>query len=506
MAIQTQLETQFTADTLKVQKQMDALGKKIDATMKKIANDNVKTTTAIDKAWKSSNIQKSISDQVSGLNSMSAAATRLVPALAGIVTVSKAIAANDASIRFSNSLKVAGLEGANLEGVQQTLFEQAQKNAAPLEALGSLYGKVSQSAKNLGVTQAEITDLTNTVGLALKVSGTNATAASGGLLQLSQALGSGRVQAEEYNSIIESMPSLVLAAANASSKYAGNVSALKADIISGGVSSRQFFDLLIAGSAELEANAGKSVQTVEQGMTKLTNAITMYVGMGDQSLHVSQRLGQALELIAENLDLVTAAITIGMTVAGARLIGMTVNLTAATYASAAADAAKMESLNGVSIASARTTMAMNALTGAANKTLMAFGGTVGLAITGLTVVFGALALAMNDANNDLKELQATSESAENVIKKYGNLLKLAADDTKTLGDNADDAAGKMTSFAGQTGAAAQSLYEYAKAQKAAALAEIEREQIALRSSISKNEARTPAGRRADDKEIIKALF
>ena len=96
----------------------------------------------------------------------------------------------DSATRIENALKVAGLEGDNLRAVYDRLFQSAQKNAAPIEAMVTLYGRLAQAQDSLNVSQNEMTNFVDKIGVALRVSGASATEASGALLQLSQALGS----------------------------------------------------------------------------------------------------------------------------------------------------------------------------------------------------------------------------------------------------------------------------------------------------------------------------
>ncbi|MCZ4091687.1 tape measure protein [Ensifer psoraleae] len=109
----------------------------------------------------------------------------------------------DSATRITNALKVAGLQGEELERVYGRLFEVAQRQAVPIEGLVDLYGKLSLVQKELGVNSNDLIKFTDNVAAALKVAGTDATAARGALTQLAQALGGGTVRAEEFNSVLE---------------------------------------------------------------------------------------------------------------------------------------------------------------------------------------------------------------------------------------------------------------------------------------------------------------
>lgn len=96
----------------------------------------------------------------------------------------------DGYTRFTNQLRVAGLEGENLARGQEDLFQIAQKYGVELEAVGTLYSRAAQSATELRASQGDLLAVTEAVSASLKISGTSATEAQGALLQLSQALGS----------------------------------------------------------------------------------------------------------------------------------------------------------------------------------------------------------------------------------------------------------------------------------------------------------------------------
>lgn len=191
----------------------------------------------------------------------------------GSVTIRELAKLSDSATRIDNALKVAGLSGEELERVYKRLNQSALANGAPIETLAGLYGKAAQSQKELGVTSEELLGFTNNVALALRVAGTDAKSASGALLQLGQALGSGRVQAEEFNSILEGAPTIAQAVAAGLKEAGGSVARLKSLIVDGKVSSEAFFRAFEAGAPMLEQKVAGSVFTLEQATVNLWTAL-----------------------------------------------------------------------------------------------------------------------------------------------------------------------------------------------------------------------------------------
>ena len=203
----------------------------------------------------------------------------------------------DAATRIENALKVAGLSGDELTKVYDRLFESAQKNAAPVEALVELYGRASLVQKELGVTSEQLLDFTNNIALALRVSGKSAAESSGAILQLSQALGSGVVRAEEFNSILEGAPTILQAAAAGIKEAGGSVAKLRQLMLDGELSSRALFDGFAAGSRTLEEKVAGSTFTVAQQLEKLRTALINAAGQFDHMSGTSEKVGASLERV-----------------------------------------------------------------------------------------------------------------------------------------------------------------------------------------------------------------
>lgn len=213
----------------------------------------------------------------------------------------------DASTRIENSLKVAGLAGEELKRVYDGLYQSAQRNAAPLESLTTLFGRAAIVQKELGVSTQELLGFTDNVALALRVAGTDAQSASGALLQLSQALGSGTVRAEEFNSILEGALPIAQAAAAGLAEAGGSVAKLRALVGDGKVSSEAFFRAFEAGSVILREKVASSELTVSQSFIRLQNVLIDTAGKFDNATLASQRIAGFLDSLATSIQGVGAA-------------------------------------------------------------------------------------------------------------------------------------------------------------------------------------------------------
>ncbi|MBZ5760281.1 tape measure protein [Rhizobium sp. VS19-DR104.2] len=208
----------------------------------------------------------------------------------------------DSSTKITNALKVAGLSGDALTDTFNQLFAVAQKNSVPIEALAQLYSRMSINQKELGVSTSQLVGFTDDVGKALRVSGTSAEESQGALLQLSQALGSGTVHAEEFNSILEGMPALAQAAAKGIKQTNGSVAGLKQLVVNGKLSSRALFDGIVAGAGDLDEKLKDTDKTVSQSFTNLYNSAIRAAGEFNKSTEATKTFGAALDGIATFVD------------------------------------------------------------------------------------------------------------------------------------------------------------------------------------------------------------
>lgn len=208
----------------------------------------------------------------------------------------------DEATRMQNALRVAGLEGEGLSRVYGKLFQSAQRNATPIGAMVDLYSKLALTQKELGVSGDDLIHFVDGVSVALRVAGTDAAAASGSLLQLSQALGGGIVRAEEFNSILEGTPTIAQAVARGLKEAGGSVAELRKLVVDGKVSSTAFFRAFEAGSDELRRQAESSQNTIGQAFTRLSNSVVTIIGKFDEASGVSQHFTKLMGELGDGID------------------------------------------------------------------------------------------------------------------------------------------------------------------------------------------------------------
>lgn len=230
-------------------------------------------------------------------------------ALGAAVVLREIFNLSESFTRLQNAVRLTTDDVSQLGATTNELFRIANRTRTPVEAMATLFQRASIASQELGASQEELFQFTETVGFALAATGRSAAEASGALLQLSQALGSGIVRAEEFNSILEGAFPLAQAAARGIDEAGGSVARLRQLIVDGEIESREFFEAILSQSEELEATFDRTNATISQSFTVLNNSLIAFVGALDQALGVSSALAAGIGALASAVNGAAEAIS-----------------------------------------------------------------------------------------------------------------------------------------------------------------------------------------------------
>jgi tape measure domain-containing protein len=403
----------------------------------------------------------------------------LAGSFATAFSVREAVGLIDTYTRLQNSLKVAGLEGQALAEVQERLFAVAQKNGVELEAVGQLYSRAAQNQKELGASTSDLIALTSAVSASLRISGTSTAEASGALLQLGQALGSPRIQAEEFNSLLDTMQPLLREAAKNIEGTGGTLAGLTQrikDTNGPGVSNVELFRAITAALADLEKQAAASQSTIGAAFTTLNNALTTYVGQAAEANGVTNALVEGIKLLAENLDDIIPALALIAGIGLGRLAIGAVAGSRALQVLAAYASIGTTNLAGTALAAQ----------GAGAALLRAFGGPVGVALTALTVSLVVLRTEFDRATDASADYAASTE-------RLGKIKKRTSELTDQLATATGRAREEAIANAKAQRAEAEAYLATARAAVAAARAKATAARQEVANAVSRSDPRTISG-------------
>ncbi len=247
-------------------------------------------------------------------------------------------------------LKLAVTTQEEFNRADAALFEIAQRNRAPLAETVTLYARLAPSVQALGRSQAEVLAATDAIGQAVSLSGASSEAAAAALLQLGQAFASGQLRGEEFNSVIEQTPRLAQAIADGLGVPLGSLRALAQE---GKITSAAVLDALLKQRGRLAEEYASLPDTVSGALTRLKNAFQRSFGERDANSGLTAGLAQALQLVAQNLELLIDLAGVVLVAAFGRMAAAFASSVAAARAEAAARLANLRTLQAEAVARVR---------------------------------------------------------------------------------------------------------------------------------------------------------
>jgi len=161
----------------------------------------------------------------------------------------------------------------------------AFRTRTPLEANVALFQGMARVKDDLGATNKELLRVTEAVGGLGRIGGSTTEQMSNGMLQFTQLLGGGVVQAEELNSLLDSMPELVNRIAGGMGKTA---SEFRKVVKTGTVLSTEVFESLKKQVDEINEEVAELDSTMSAAITNLATATMERIGVIDESLNLQK--------------------------------------------------------------------------------------------------------------------------------------------------------------------------------------------------------------------------
>ncbi|MPT05737.1 MAG: hypothetical protein E2582_16180 [Delftia sp.] len=330
------------------------------------------------------------------------------------------IAMVDGYTKFTAQLKLA-TKGASDYGVAMVSVKRIATDAQQgLGEVGTLYARIANGTAELGLNQRKLADITETVSLALKVSGATASESSSAMLQLSQAFASGVLRGEEFNSVNEAAPRLMKALADGINVPVG---ALRKMAEEGKLTSAVLSEALPKALGQLREEA-KEVQTIGGAFTVLKNNIMEMVGAQSNASGTTKAFASGINALANNLDLLAAAGGAVAVVLGARFAA-SITASGVAFAASAAQAvryqAALASMAGVSTTAAAGLVTVGAAARGASAAMTLLGGPVGAVLTAVGLAATAFYTFGDSASALAKSIGGLDQPLEDLKRKIDAL-------------------------------------------------------------------------------------
>jgi tape measure domain-containing protein len=232
----------------------------------------------------------------------------IVGSLAGIVSVGAVISKMDAYTGLQNRLKLVTTSQADLNQAMQDTLMIAQASGQSWDSTAQVYQRFADNANRLGISLQDTASLTDTVAKSIAISGGSAASAEAALVQFGQALASGVLRGEEFNSISEQAPGLLKAIATGLNV---NIGELRAMANEGQLTADVVIESLNKAKASVDTLFGKTDFTIGMSFTQLNNALTQFIGEAGRGSGAAQLISGSIQGLAANFDTFANAAMVG---------------------------------------------------------------------------------------------------------------------------------------------------------------------------------------------------
>ena len=295
----------FSLETDKATKASDAFGNQAKETAQQVdqleqqineTNEELKETRSV-----ADQARGGVEGLKTGYNALASALTAL-----GIGASAKEIAATaDEYKNLSGRLTVAIGDHGNLQKAMDDVKNVAIATSSNLIATGDLYARLTKIGQEMKWPQEQALALTKTINEAISVGGGSAASNGAAITQLNQALGSGVLRGDEFNSMMEQSPRLAQALADGLDVTTGKLREMAGE---GKLTTEVVTKALLSQSKQITEEFNKFPATIGASIENLKTSWTIYIGEADAATGASNKVAGALKYVAENLDAIVSTL------------------------------------------------------------------------------------------------------------------------------------------------------------------------------------------------------
>ncbi len=257
---------------------------------------------------------------VKGLTATTAGTTTSVKGLAGafqafiaIGAVREIVSLTDQFTSLNNRLKAVTTSEVQAASALKLVQQVASETRSDLSAVAGLFADITIASEELGLSQERVAGIAKVFSQSLKVSGADAGTAAGAIRQFGQALASGVLRGDEFNSINEANSKFMGELAKALGVTRGELRLMAEQ---GEITA----EIMIMATEKMAENVeeafGKTTGTIGDSFTNLKNIIVGTVGeMGESSGGVAA-LTDAIDSLAAAINLLKPVINVISTIIG----------------------------------------------------------------------------------------------------------------------------------------------------------------------------------------------
>lgn len=351
----------------------------------------------------------------------------LAAAITGVISTQKIIEYADAWTNVQNQLRRTTETQEQLIGTSSELLKIANDTRSSLEVTADLYTSLSVSTQTLVLSQERVIGVTKTINNLFLEAGKGAAETAGAVRQLGQALESGALRGDEFNSVAEGAPGIL----RAIQKQTGLTRAELRDLAAqGGITAELIVTSLETYSDAAQTAANKTKTSFQQSSEIARNNAIAFVGASNAITEAVALAGSAIVGLSENINTLLEIAGAAAALYIARLIPSVISYGVATLNATRAQLTAVPAVTGLSAAlgvqaraATASTIAMNgmaATAGVLRGALAFLGGPLGVAF----LAASALLYFGSSAEKVTPPIDQLTSSVEGLTNAQRELRKL----------------------------------------------------------------------------------
>lgn len=267
------------------------------------------------------------------LTEMSSSIKSLVGYMGGLLTINKAIAMADGYTQMAARIRNATSSAEEYDLVQKRVLATANTTYRALSEAQEVYLSLVGGMKSLGKSTTQTLDLVDSLSFSFTHNATRTDQAQSAMDSLSKSMAKGKIDADAWISIVTGADNVIADMAKTTGKTEAEIRKLGAE---GKASLEDLIQTLIATREQNEKLANNMENSLADGFTTLSNAVTVYLGKANESTSATVIMAGALGDLAKNLESVAnVAMLGGVAYLTKRIVEQTIAIRGSLAASAA---------------------------------------------------------------------------------------------------------------------------------------------------------------------------
>jgi len=249
-----------------------------------------------------SSVSSSFDDMASSGNSLRSVIKGVGGALAGMFAgfgVSKVVELADSYTMVEGRLRLVTSGSEELASVQKDLLDVANRSRSSFLASADVYSRFGQALKGTSVQQGELLNMTETLNKAFIISGASIPEQTAAMMQLGQAMASGVLRGEEFNSVSENGSRIMQMLVDYTGNTRGELRAMAAE---GKLTADVLRGALAASIEKINEEFKEMPMTVGQAGQHLGNSFGLLVDNANKASGATKSLAGMIDGLASKVE------------------------------------------------------------------------------------------------------------------------------------------------------------------------------------------------------------